>query len=252
MLITADEFRNEETDKAQKFTSLFSVAIMTDLRGRPEFVASGFFLRYFNSVYLLTAAHAIDDLIQNAYVAKNGIFQIPGVGIRTFGIDEDNFDLAYWKVEEDLAEKVGAIVVDESQVLRAEFEDPFFLVSGFTASKNKASKAVRVDQKIFEQYCYTFSTFPVNLDYAIYRKSPEFHLALDYHVGINSQGEKISPKHPRGMSGSPVWIAKDQFSTDKLFLGGMLVEYDKEVKAVFCTRIEPILRGINESAQLLK
>jgi len=218
------------------------------VRNVPTFIASGFFLGYKGNVYLLTAAHATHDLDGGAFVSLNGIRPLTSAAIRSTSASQDHFDIAYWKVDELFVKSIGATVIQSGHILRARFEQPIYAISGYPASKNKLSKAVRVGAKEIRATCFTFSAPPARIDFSDFGKSEQLHIGLRYGAGRNHEKELQTPPKPAGMSGGPLWVARDAYSAERWFLGGLFVEYHcKRGRVAFCTKIKPILDFIDET-----
>lgn len=244
MIKSIHEHVSEATNSAFQFAMPYTIAILTvDSNKVPIFLGSGFFIEFEGKVFCITASHVLDGMSDGLYVAKQGFYPIIGKAIRTpRKNDRDDLDIAYWQVDKDLPNNIQAQVIQENSIFKnREFENQFYCASGYPSSKHKIGKAIHISNKQITSYCHLFSAIQAVVNFEDYGKNNNLHIALKYSNMFTEDGKKTNPISLQGMSGGPLWLAKDSFTTNNLFLAGMLIEfYEKKGKVVFFTKIQVV------------
>ncbi len=238
----ANHFLGQATKAAFEFAHPRTVAVLTQVRQCPTFIGSGAFLELGDHVYLVTASHVLNEIDKGLLVARNGFTDISGDCVRTTPGKGPDFDVAFIRVDADIASEIDAEIIPESKILRSLPIDPYVCFSGYPYSRNKQGKAVRVGSKSFTSYCLVYAGDTADVCHADFGKSPDIHFAFNYVEGWNQRGVKTTPPSPSGMSGGPLWLAKDVSCTSDLFLAGVFIEFHaKKGRIGFATRIGPAI-----------
>jgi hypothetical protein len=60
------------------------------------------------------------------------------------------------------------------------------------------------------------------------------HALVEYQdLGWNEKGNKVSPPHPKGISGGGAWVVPDSFAGRAVYLDGIAIEYHQQESLVF-------------------
>lgn len=232
----------QATKAAFEFAHPRSVAVLTQVRQCPTFIGSGAFLELGEHVYLVTASHVLSEIDKGLMVARNGFTKVSGDGVRTSPGEGPDLDVAFIRVDSDLAAEIDAEIIPESKILRSQPIDPFVCFSGYPYSKNKPGEAVRVGSKSFASYCFVYAGDAAEVCYAEFGKSSDIHFGFNYVDGWNEKGNKTKPPSPSGMSGGPLWFANDLSCSNDLFLAGVFIEFHARKGNIgFATRIGPAI-----------
>jgi hypothetical protein len=228
--------------------ALFAV----DKRDRPDLFASCVVLEYGDSIYLVTAAHAIHEIERygsSVHIGGKEVGLVEGTVVRSSSDGSDPFDIAAVRIESAFASSMALepLSVKKTMVGRS-FEKPHMhCMHGYPATKNKTIKAADTARKVFTTYGFTYaSTVPRQIDFSKFKKNTADHLCLSYDTGVNSDGKVAKPPKPQGMSGGGLWVVPNSFCGAEVYIAGILIEQHGQL--VFATRIERVIELIQKSA----
>lgn len=234
-----------------KFTyPLFAV----DSRDRPDLFASSVLLKIDDKLLLLTAAHAIYEILQagsSVHVGAKTISPLSSSFIKTSTNGRDELDLAGIVIAEEFRVEQSMLALPMKGIEHEDFlsQPHMRCIHGYPISKNKTAKRADESRKVFTKYGFTYAGASHNLDvdYARYKKDRQKHIAIKYQKrSRNDSGEQVTPPHPKGISGGGMWSVPDSFNPQTVFLEGIAIEYHGNALA-FATRIECAIAFIRKS-----
>jgi hypothetical protein len=221
-----------------------------DQKGRPDLFASCVFLEVDGSVYLVTAAHALDGLSTGLMTrGRTHLFDIRGRGGKAKGVNGEEFDIAALVIERHAAQENTLKVVAPNMLSTAvEVDNPQSRAfCGYPVSKNKQARALDRVTKRFTARCYTYFGFAdFTADFREFDKSRDIHLGLHYGPGTDDTGRELTtPPSPKGVSGAGAWLVPDFKKPQDVFLEGIVIECHRN-QFVFSTRIECVVSFIRD------
>lgn len=238
--------------EVSRFTyPLFAV----DERGRPDLHASCVLLECDEVPLIVTAAHAIWGICEVGSAVHIGARRITALApefILSSSDGSDPLDIAIMIAPRDLLETEQMEVLPQMRttVNRTFPNYHFRCVHGYPCNKNKQEQRLDVVNKSFTRYGFTYAgaSRTVRVNYAKFRKDPNWHVALQYQrKGRNETGEILTPPHPKGISGGGSWLVPDSAKATAVYLEGIAIEYHKRQALVFATRIEHVIAFIRHA-----
>lgn len=214
-----DYYREIQFEASQNAYTNTCHYLTIDERGNPRPYGSGVFIKIGELHFLFTAAHVVDDKMEEIYVGinKSTLLKLGGEytinkapGLR----DDDKLDIAILKLSEETVEKLGNqyqfLDGNELGINHEIKELPMYQSVGFPASKSKFNKfknaivsvpfiytTMPASQNIYEELaCPIFSNLIVHYDK---------EKVLDYKTGDYQTGPD-----PFGISGSGLWFIPSQ------------------------------------------
>ncbi len=228
-----------------------------DQRGQPELYATCIFIELDGSAYLITAAHAYREITQTGsdlWVGTEiGIDGVEGTLIITPPNNRsDELDIAAIRVKKEFIEKhkVNLIPMNMTCAGSEPLKEPDYLcVCGYPISKNKQFKALMNTPMCFDAYSFAYAIRPKEPgQFEERNKNANIHIAFSYQkTGRDHKKEKRNPPNPTGLSGGGLWYIPDSFSPHNIYLAGILIEYHKEGRVGYATKIERVWRLIRKN-----
>ena len=204
----------------------FSIPLYVDDEyGRPEQFGTGFFVRAEESLYLISAAHVLD----NARTNKVYLYSTPKIRryltgkVITTGHpdqrDEDVVDIGVLKMTGEALppySEVDKFPMDVSY-LTPEYlprSGKHYVIVGFPASKSRVDTIDRTT--IAAPYAYRSDSID-DSEYARHGVNAETHvvLPLDVRKGMDADGLVRTFPKPNGMSGSPIVVLYESETEDR-------------------------------------
>lgn len=225
--------------------------------GRLLHIGSCFLLKVDERLYVVTAAHIIDENgITSLYIGTSSTIEILGdfrVTPKVNGRrEEDHYNFAYQPVPDMLIEEFSrfpAFCAPSSNLRRQKYEGRAYCFRGYPNSKNK--KFDHNNNKVTPK-TITYHAFgkPVQEHFDYLGIDGSHHTAI--YFGKNSkhqEGQKVSSHNPKGYSGCPVIVIGNLHNvevisgiqTSKPRLSGMFIEYNKKYCAALIVDIEIIV-----------
>ena len=221
-----------------------------DEHDRPELFASSVLIEVDGRTVLITAAHAISEILgveSRVHVGLDGgIETLPPFILSSHG-GADPYDLAAVEITGEMAHRFRKpLPLAQTSVVG----DPHMrVIHGFPVTKNTLRKSVDEIAKKFSAHAFTYAGASKGLEdrYAQFGKDPAIHIALQYEKkGRNDGGDIVHPPHPRGISGGGLWQVPDVYRPNEVRLEGIAFEYHKTGPLVFATRIEYVVTFVRQ------
>ena len=250
---------HEEGPNATAYlTNSFPIGIyVVDDSGYPELVGTGFFLRYRECLFLVTAFHLVKTLLQAKREFGVGCnFSINKVRFKGVLTNNnyakygkfDNTDIAAFcirKEEPRYIEFCKCSVRHHQTIDGLYFEDgvAYCFLTGLPLSKNKISrtKVDSVGATIHQLVSFEYKIAHPDELHKI-GKDPKSFIGLRW----NKRKKGGSPVHPKGCSGAPVWFVKRRSLDMGIYLTGVFIEFHKREKLFVFTRIERLFELLEE------
>jgi hypothetical protein len=227
---------------------------------RPTLVGSSLLLSSERLVFLVSAAHVLDEYRQlHFYIKPNKIRKLTGTLLRTKlppsgNRIDDRVDIGVLRLEGvDLPPYVKvdkyALPVSALRPNALPREQKQYLLVGFPATRSKANPAAKELKS--EPVSYRNIAAPTS-KYADLQISPETHIVinLDTQHVLMPDGSISAFPQPAGLSGSPVWLLYDEHGTNdarQTPVVGIAIEYRKASQALVATDVEVVLKLIDAS-----
>lgn len=222
---------------------------------KSSFVGSGFILELSDTcIFFITAGHLLKEIrsSQSKFALRSDCDMRSirfGKSVRTSGSQEDDdyddIDLAIIEIDEsfrktDAFEKHSikkSQIIDRSELVEYEH----LIVHGFPLSKNKKGSASGTTRTYYAIHGQEF-------DFTLLgKKSQDTHIALKWAKLVDTgKPVKHKPTHPRGLSGSPVWISTKSQDPSECKLVGVFIEYESKYSVGVSTNISIVLRFIEK------
>ncbi|EGR1072220.1 hypothetical protein OEK23_001189 [Vibrio cholerae] len=259
MILSINEHINLALEETEKHLSSFTYPVFAEAKNdRPDLFASSVLIEFKSSIYLVTASHVIDELnkANSAFhLGINGEFvPLESEFVRSRPIEDgtkDNFDIAVYELSRDFVCKYSLNYITEDKMLVNKAFQSVHLtcIHGYPCSKNKQVKALK-GGKSFNLFAFTYAGKNIEFDstWAKYEKNPEFHACMSYGAIRAEDGGTQNPPSPKGMSGGGVWIIPNSFEPRNAYLKGIFIEYFSGEKISFCTKIDKVLKFIEDFA----
>ncbi|MEO8002797.1 MAG: hypothetical protein ABI644_13055 [Arenimonas sp.] len=210
--------------------SAFTIPLYREINNDPQLFGSGFFVKYENQYFLISAAHVLEILRQEPltyFVTKNERVALSGqVYVTQWSGDRENdpTDIAVLRFNGDATPPypdVNKFSMDFSYLKSSLLprSNKHYAMIGYPASKSHIDRPKReVTSDIF---AYAASSIPDD-DYKTHGYAIETHLILplDLKIGYDANGTHRNFPKPQGMSGSPIWVHFDEdksFSDERVF-----------------------------------
>lgn len=225
-----------------------------DVRDRPDLFASSVLLEVDGKLVLLTAAHAIYEILQTGspvHVGASTIAPVSSSFTMTSADGRDELDLAGIVVSDEFKaeQSMQAVPMQRIEHTGFLFQPHMRCIQGYPVSKNKTAKRADDSRKVFTKYGLTYagaSHIP-EADYVRYKKDRQRHLGMKYQKqSKNESGDQVTPPHPKGVSGGGMWSVPDLFNPQTVFLEGIATEFHGNT-LVFATRIEHAIGFVRKS-----
>jgi hypothetical protein len=120
------------------------------------------------------------------------------------------------------------------------------LIHGYPCSKNKQTRAYKTGS-VFNSRAYSYASVlsdQIN-DWVKHGKDKEVHTCMRYGV----KSDRNIPTSPKGMSGGGLWLLPDLLSPTDFYLDSILIEFYKNEKITFSTKIEKIVDFIKSERE---
>jgi hypothetical protein len=228
---------------------------------RPKLFGTGFFVSTKNSIYLISAAHVLDNFKElYFYISPSKKRKLTGKLILTkpatgTSRNEDKLDIAILRLEGvglPPYPELNKYPIPISTLLPHAIprENKQYIIVGFPATRSHANPS----SNVLEAKAFSYSNVSSSLDvYSRMGVSPRTHIAISFDRNnvYGQDGSKLVFPDPHGMSGSPVWLLFDEKGiNEKHFtpVVGVVVEYHRNEKVIIATDIAHALGAINEVA----
>lgn len=258
MILSISEHINLALEETEKHLSSFTYPVFAEAENdRPILLASSVLIKFKSNIYLVTASHVIDELnkAKSAFhLGINGKFlPLENEFVSSMIVDgaKDNFDIAFYKLSSDFVSQHSLNYITESQMLvnKAFKSVHLTCIHGYPCSKNKQVKALK-GGKSFNLFAFTYAGKNIEFSstWTKYEKNPEFHACMSYSAVRAEDGGTQNPPAPKGISGGGVWIIPNSFEPTNVYLKGIFIEYFSSEKVSFCTKIDKVLKFIEDFA----
>lgn len=210
------EIQFEASKDAYKCTCHY---LVIDDRGNPKPYGSGVFVKIQDFYFLLTAAHVVDNKMEDIYIgiAKHILLKLGGeytTNIAPGHRDDDKLDIAILKLSDEAVEKIGdtyQFLSEEELGINHEIKElPMYQSIGFPASKSKYNTF----KKSIVSNPFIYTTMPAKQNIYDELKSPIFsNLIVHYEkekVFDYKTGQYQTGPDPFGISGSGLWFIPSQ------------------------------------------
>jgi hypothetical protein len=269
MIITPKEFVRLHLESwanaaRQKYRRAIRPIYAAGKNGKPVYVGTSFFLNIFDSTYIVTAAHVVDEAKNvGLYVAGVGGF-VPVKGVfhcstsPTGKRADDHFDFAWARVPGAYIMRIGDVVPITEQDIsknRVATTGRVYVALGYPRSKNK--KVNPISKRITPKFARYYSTGkPFQELFKSLNLSGNEHIAIGYGTqSVDSDGNKDNSFHPRGLSGGPLIDLGKAVSREDLqrttpfegVLAGMIIEKYDDHEALVSVKIDAILESIKNA-----
>jgi hypothetical protein len=223
--------------------------------GYPEMFGTGFLVEHDGAVFLVSAAHVLDNAEHLYFYVEPGVTRrlsgsratsvVPDGGTR----DDDRFDVGVLKLEGPgqppyPALKKRAMPLSMLHPLALPREDKQYLIVGFPASKSKAN---RKDRRVDSTPVSFRNISAAKAQYDELGVTLATHIVLPLHLKktVALKG-KIQPFYsPHGMSGSPMFYLPPGFANGgDMPVVGVVIEHYKSDHAIVATDIQLALEMI--------
>jgi len=133
-----------------------------DERGRPELYASSVLVTVDGSAVLLTAAHAVNEIIcsgSDVYLGAKTIAPIKTKFVRTSEDGRDEFDLAATIIPDEFLRSEVMLAMPQSRFCHQPYSSPPHIrcIHGYPVTKNKTSKRANTHTNVFTKYGLTYA-----------------------------------------------------------------------------------------------
>lgn len=214
-----DYYREIQFEASQEAYRCTCHYLITDDKGDPKPYGSGVFIRIGDSHFLLTAAHVVDNKMEDIYIgiAKDTLLKLGGeyttnrpAGQR----DDDKIDIAILKLSDESVARIGNTYqyLNEAELgINHETQElPMYQSIGFPASKSKYNTF----KKKLNSSPFIYTTMPGKQAVYDELRCPSFsnlivHYDKDKVVDYKS-GQCQTGPDPFGISGSGLWFVPTQ------------------------------------------
>ena len=240
-----------DQEVAQYTYPLFGV----NTRDRPELFASSILIECDGTPVLITAEHAIINIVKSGSAVHIGAKHITKMAPKFAFSSQSNckpLDIAamVFPIELMQSEAMKALPLDLTTFGRSFPSVHMRCIHGYPLTKNRTYDSVNEVNNIFNRFGFTYAgaSLTAQRDYPRYNKVETKHVVLQYQRKCkNETGEKARAPKPIGMSGGGLWIIPNLFNPRTLYLEGISIEWKKEKSLVFATRIEPTITFIRKN-----
>lgn len=242
--------------KASELIQSYTYPLLTDGKGdNPDIFASCVFIEWDKEFFLITASHALRVNNSGLFTrGKKTLIDVTGRANITRAEGKDHIDIAIIPLSKEFIMKnMINVITEDKYAFKVEVSNPHSrAVCGYPVSKNKQSKVLDREKKIFTSIAFTYFGVPnFTGNYSEFEKSDSVHVAIEFKPGKDDRGFEIStpPWPPKGVSGGGIWLIPDLTNPEQIFFEGIFIEGHKRSKRMFglCTRLEHILDFINQT-----
>lgn len=251
---------NEEQERgiarASNLIEQYTYPFLTlDEGNQPVVVASCVFIKAFDQIYLVTAAHALRKVNGGLFTRGSGHL-IDIVGHATVSRDDtgDNFDIAAIHIDKTIVQEFNIKFVTAEMIATSwDVENPHSrAISGFPISMNKPAKTLDRRTKTLSGKCFTyFGHASFTGEYQLFQKSQSTHIGIELLPGTDDSGKYLTTPiwPPRGISGGGAWLIPNLETPNLCLLEGIFIEGHRHSKRKygFSTRIEHIVDFIAQT-----
>jgi hypothetical protein len=226
----------------------------------PEFVGSGILLKDHESLYLVTAAHVMDRFDGEEY----RLF-LDGVGCLVailgeehcsytedpFNRSDDRQDISIVKLSNEMQTRLDPshfITSEKIDILGDHDPQWGYFCVGIPAKKGDET----IDENRREILPSPYGLCAKESDIETYCKlqvTKSTHLALNFNVKKAYSKDNVRRTAPalNGLSGAPIWgfIKKSDTEIQPVIVAILTEYHQKDIKAILCTRIGEVFRGIS-------
>ncbi len=219
---------------------------------KPEHIGSGILLKIKETVFILTAAHVVDDTVQNILLipTTEGLIKFEGI-VTNFEVpfnetrENDIIDIAYfkfdstWKYEFNL--NLKPINIEDINISDIAYETDIYSFIGFPYRKSK----IKDGEFIGNLYKYTGGY----ISHDSFQKNffnKEANIVINFNRKKMTDNNKILPL-PHGISGGGIFVPpkdKHQDSEGKLKLVGITHTYLENKNIMIGTSINFLISSL--------
>lgn len=213
-----------------------------------------------DELYLVTAAHCLDDFIDTnidtgLYIpSKSGLIPFNALFYCTKkpngNRDKDRYDFAFAKIPPRVASELYSITYFTEKDIsnRGGIKENSYMVLGYPNSKNKR---IDYDKKQAIGKIFNYSAMIVSNGSEIAKElgvNPEDFIYIEFDSQYSDlSGNTINAIDPKGISGGSLIDLGNIVSTNKVcLLAGLLIEFNKKHKVMVATRMSIILNAIKQ------
>lgn len=184
--------------------------------GNPYGYATGVFLQIENAHYMITAAHVVDNHVDEIFIGYENSFKKLGGELITNSLpdglsrNKDNLDIAILKLDDEsiaFVEKKFEFLQDvDIEIDHKQIHAPVYSVIGYPATKNKFNRVT----KSLKSNPFIFTTEPANNEtYTQLNHDISINVIVNYkknRVYKNRSKNCVTGPDPFGISGSGLWF----------------------------------------------
>lgn len=240
----------------QQFDALCPIFLINNLKNSIDQIGTGVLINIFNFIFLLTAAHVIDEMDHGDILipTKQGLQQIEGTYsyLRTpLGKyrQDDTYDIGYFKLENNFTEKLHEslhiVNLNDIYLLDDATRSVIYTFAGYPSSRS------RIKHGMAQSEPYFYSGYSVKkVIYSEYGYDPTKHIIVGYrrHKSVTIEGETIFPPLPRGISGGGIYVWPEDFEGQlrppKRQLTGIAHTYKERDNLLIGTNIQEFIKCI--------
>ena len=251
----------KEIDKiigaTQKTVDKYTHPVFTEKNKKPELIASSVTIQLESKYYLITASHVVNDIVRrngSFIIGVNGkLIPISGEFVCSKNLEKnisiDDFDISYIELDSNFVVENKIKILEQKRLLvcKYQFSPSIAFIHGFPSSRNKQSKALR-KTKSFRVKAYAYAGI-IDISFNQWDK---FNKRIENHTCMSYRKTSSNniPTHPRGISGGGLWIVPNISQPNEFFLDSILIEYYKNDKIVFATKIIQVVNFIKGTSLL--
>lgn len=250
----AEHLREQLRGLRAFFAASIRPICVLDKYGRLEVFGSCTLLRVGTAPILLTAAHVLDELTDDApLIGAQKPVPLVGEGFRTDAINNgiDRTDLFVVKLAAETEQALAG--VEFIDIRAADTRDSNHSTKrqclvGYPVSRHKPDKAfnrqsrkLRLDPQTFETVLHQ------RFEHERLGTSAQTHHAIRFDQAgmLNPQGPGlVTGPAPRGMSGGALWYFANPIDVSPLFLSGILIEWHESLQTIIAVKMRYVLSRI--------
>ena len=225
-IMTLDEYYRDINIKAIEYTKQYTIPIIkVDNAKRPMHHGNRILIEIKNKYFVFSAKHILCDDIDNLYYPINGEIVKIINDIFYYKSDDDSLvnDIACFELENDITEKINKKFINYNNISHDRKNDnDLYLLNGYLKSKSY----LNYKEKYFKSSYFAIPTYKINDD----KESNKIKLFYNRKGSL----EKSISFHPKGMSGSGIWILNTFYkeNNEMAKLIGLSIEYNEIENAI--------------------
>jgi len=240
------------------YDALVPIFLSTDVPRRVHQIGSAVFVKLFGELFLITAAHVIDELQAGELLVptEDGLSPIEGYMAHIdlppeVDRSNDSIDIAYFRLSVDFGKELShhftPLPQNRTRIIESAFDLRVCSASGYPASKG------RQNNQIFSSEIFSFRGVAAGLEsYNQFQLSPTLNIVLHFHKkrAVNPETfESFPGPSLKGISGGGIfaWPEGSEISDDWTLpnLVGLVHTFKEREGLIIGTTLVPILAAIS-------